>query len=304
MEILQPTHPSDQRRGLAVLIARPDLTPSQTQTQIDALLAYAESYGLSLQNLLVAAQGDQSLAACLCVDSPGRISSVFLPADLSDPLRLQASTQLMVHSSALAASRKVQLLQAMLDAEAHLEAEILQKCGFSKVAKLLYLERDVAIPLGSLSPQPELIWEFYEEHNRAFFMSVVHSTYDASLDCPALNGRRDIEDIMASHRAAGRFDPRGWAIARHHGEPVGIVLVNPFTERLTSEVVYMGVLREFRHQGFGSAIIRQAIQIAREQKSLTLALSVDELNEPARRLYERFAFQETARRDAWIKFLT
>jgi mycothiol synthase len=304
MEILQPSLPQDQRRALAVLMARPDLPASQTESQIDTLLAYAETYGLSLENLLVATQGTKSLAACLCVDSPGRISSVFLPADLSDPIRVDASAHLLHRGSALAADRKVQLLQAMLDAEAHPEAEILQKSGFNKVAKLLYLERDLAVPLDPPSSRPSLDWERYEEDKQPLFLRVLQATYDASLDCPALNGQRDIQDILASHRAAGRFDPRGWAIAKWEGEAVGIVLVNPFIERLTSEIVYMGVLRSFRQQGFGSAIIRQAIRIAREQQSLTLALTVDEVNTPARRLYERFGFQETARRDAWIKFLS
>ena len=128
-------------------------------------------------------------------------------------------------------------------------------------------------------------------------------TFRDILDCHVFNGRRRVVDIFAFTRGAGRFDPQTWLLARQGDLPVGLVLVNCFPEQLASEVVYMGVTPSARGRGCGSAILRRAIAAARDQGSTTLRLSVDELNDVARRLYERFGFVETARRDAWVILL-
>ncbi len=302
MRIIQPTSPDDHRRALVVLLSRPDSPREQIEAQVDTLCTYARTYGLSLENCLVAAEDDRPLAASLCVDSPGRIASVFLPAALESPRAREACRMLLGQVAKHAVLRGLKLLQAMLEPDHAVEAEILQECDFSRVARLLCLERDLAVPLPPDSGRA-LTWESYSEALHDEFIRILKGTYEASLDCPVLNGRRSVEDVLATHRAAGRCDPRIWTLARDQGEAVGLVLVNEFPERHASEVVYMGVLTKFRQCGYGSALLRRAVLLARRLGSMTLALSVDEDNLPARRLYASFGFQETAKRDAWIRFL-
>ena len=44
----------------------------------------------------------------------------------------------------------------------------------------------------------------------ALFAETILQTYRDSLDCPGLNGVRQIEDIIAGHKASGEFDPALW----------------------------------------------------------------------------------------------
>jgi GNAT superfamily N-acetyltransferase len=302
MRIFQPSTPEQHRHGLSVLIATPHVTAGDVDAQVEALHSYTRAYNLSLTNLLIAEDRGRAISACLCVDSPGHIASVFLPASLEAPERIRATAEILDHLTEQARVRQVQLLQSMVDPASTVEPQVLSGCGFTRAARLIYLELDLAEPIPS-GPSFELSWERFSQERAPEFHRVLAATYESSLDCPALNGRRAMEDVIATHRSAGRFEPSSWLIGRWVNQPTGIVLVNAFPERFTSEVVYMGVMPCFRGRGFGAALLRQAVRLARQQGSTALALSVDELNAPARRLYSGFGLRETMRRDAWIRFL-
>lgn len=282
---------------------RGDSAPAQVSQQVDFLIAYAATYGLSLENVLIARRGGTDVAACLAVDSPGRIATLFLPADSSAPDLVEALRLLLAEAAREGRARGLEILQCMVEADNGVETRALGGAGFIRAARLLYLERDLDAPLPSPRTDESLTFEHYSDDTRKKFEEVLQETYRDSLDCPALNGRRSVEDIMASHRGAGRFDPHTWLLARQGDVPVGLVLVNCFPEQLASEVVYMGVTPSARGRGCGSAILRRAIGAARDQGSTALRLSVDEMNGVARRLYERFGFTEMARRDAWVILL-
>jgi ribosomal protein S18 acetylase RimI-like enzyme len=144
----------------------------------------------------------------------------------------------------------------------------------------------------------------YDDNRRAVFTEVIQATYEGSLDCVSLNRRRDIEDVLASHRAAGQFDPRHWLVGLNpQRKPVGVLLLAMIAERWACEVVYLGLLPAWRGRGLGGTLISKTLQVAREMAANTISLTVDARNLPARRLYEACSFRETSARDAWIRFL-
>src|SRR3712207_8951894 len=60
--------------------------------------------------------------------------------------------------------------------------------------------------------------------------------FRSSLDCPALNGVRDMEDVLAGHKASGEFDPALWfLLSEDVGGGAGTGLV-PRSEEHTSEL--------------------------------------------------------------------
>ena len=166
------------------------------------------------------------------------------------------------------------------------------------MAELIYMRLDLpAAPSGS---RDELTWRYYGQFTEADLAEVIGSTYEGSLDCPALNGVRDAADIVAGHKAGGLFVPRAWWIVEHGGEPAGCVLVNDLSDSATAEVVYIGVVPAFRGKRLGRAMLRRAADQAHARTRSSLRLAVDARNLYARRIYDSEGFRGTHRCLAYV----
>src|SRR5690606_20330057 len=92
------------------------------------------------------------------------------------------------------------------------------------LAELLYLQtvvrnvRPPALPAGCS-------WETYSPATHQTFIQTIQQTYVDSLDCPALTGLRHMEDVIASHKASGDFDPNQWFLLYHQQTPVAVLLL-------------------------------------------------------------------------------
>src|SRR5947208_3050183 len=42
------------------------------------------------------------------------------------------------------------------------------------------------------------------------FAATLERTYASTLDCPELNGKRSVDEIIAGHQAEGHFNPERW----------------------------------------------------------------------------------------------
>jgi GNAT superfamily N-acetyltransferase len=109
-----------------------------------------------------------------------------------------------------------------------------------------------------------------------------------------------MEEILAGHLATGEFDPGLWWLAMRHGRPVGVVLLNRIPPEPAVELVYMGVAQPMRGGGLAHALLGRALGVTGSVGAKFVALAVDQRNIPARRLYQRWGFLETARREVWI----
>lgn len=300
-------------RALHLLLARPGQSEWEVHQGVRALREYAAAYRLSLEHCVVAVEDDAIRSLCLLIDSPGRTSSVFLPPLDSfsvgpDPNATVAApgphqelfVRMLQESVSWARQRQIQFIQAVVDAGAAAEGAIFQAAGFEYLTCLLYMQSDLSRSIAACRDTPTVQWVAYDEQTHPDFMRVLADTYQQSRDCPALTGRRQLEDVLASHRGTGQFDPRLWLLARRGDEMLGLILLAPIPERGSMEIVYMGLLPSARGRGFGSALVRQAVEQARQRAILRLTVTVDIANEPAIQLYRRFGFLEETRRDAWI----
>lgn len=288
------------RPALRLVLARSDCGRAVLEGQIDALLAYAAASGLSIDRQWGAFEGRRLIASCLNVISPGRSAMLFLPDLSCGQNDAQILIEVLRRLIADAPACDVGLLQAMVMPGAGQEESILSQAGFTFLAELIYMQRETAA-LFSSAPAPErLTWVTYGEQRHAFFARTVVATYEGSLDCPGLSGLRTIEDVMASHRAAGEFDERRWFVAMDGDTPAGILLLARIPARNAMDVVYMGLLPQCRGRGLGRAILHRAVKVARDCGCELVTLAVDSANTPAVRLYQACGFVETTRRRAWI----
>ncbi len=303
MVITKPENDDELRQAIAALIHRPNLTRADKDQQIRSLLQHVERRGLSLEHCLIIKRGRRIVSCCLCVDSPGHTSAVYIPSWIPDGDAADNLVSLLAETAERARGRGIHFVQAIIPPEAALEHEIYGEAGFEPFAELIYMERDLTQSLPVGKPPPPLQWVTYGPDTYGLFAKTVLETYEDSLDCARLNGLRHIDDILASHRATGVFTPETWLVGVAEGAPVGVLLLSRMPEQSAMEVVYMGLRACCRGKGYAAALLAHGVRAARDLAALRLTLAVDAINAPARKLYARFGFSETLRRSALIRLL-
>lgn len=255
-------------------------------------------------HVVAARDGQQVLTAALAVESAGQAALVYLPPGHLDDTARTALGAVLDCLIALARERQLALLQALVSPADHVRARILRRAGFRHLAELIYLQRDVAAPPPESNTPAVLEWRTYQPRDRARFVEALSESYRDSLDCPGLSGLRAPGEALEGHRATGSYDPAGWFLATCENRIAGVILTSSVPERSAIEIVYMGVSPTFRGQGVGSALLDRAVARACTLQVDHVTCAVDAINEPARRLYARWGFQEMDRRRAWITALT
>ncbi len=232
---------------------------------------------------------------------PGRTAVVMLPepGELGIETPAQRGTLLAV-AEALDAGA-LHYSQALLEPGARTGPQLLREAGFRRISRLAYLLHAGGAPRAESRTAP-VEWRSYDDALRPLLAETIRASYRDSLDMPELAGRRPMDDVLASHQAAGEFDPALWELALVGEKPAGCVLLAPqFGGRLL-ELVYLGVVPEFRGRGVGGQLVARALEHARRRGVTHVLVAVDVRNAPARRLYSRFGFRPLLERDVFVRF--
>jgi ribosomal protein S18 acetylase RimI-like enzyme len=287
---IEPCPPADRAAALEVLYRR---VPGALRPRLVAdALAEAERGVIDLTGLWVARRGERIVGAMLTQPLAGRAAAVWAPE--VDPSWRRAATAVALVRAALAdlQARGFRIAQALLDESAprHGTAD-LAGGGMPHITDLVYLERATADPLEVRPNLPSFAWQGYGPDSEAEFHAVLQQTYIGSLDMPELEGIRSLDDILASHRAAGRFVAERWRVGRLPGEPEAgaVVLLSEVPDRSAWEVAYLGLTPAARGRGLGRAVLAQALALAAPHVP-RLELAVDTRNRPANRLYREARF--------------
>jgi len=282
--------------GLVLAPPRGAANPAQVRT----FLAYLTQTGIRWEAWQHADRG-ASRAVLLTLWLPGRTASLLLTHPTS-PQERDGLRDLLAYWRERAQATHLHYAQALIEPEADGKRDVLLQTGFTRLTRLAYLERDARFPWCDPPEAPGLEWLPYTPERQERFARVIEATYADSLDCPELTGLRPIEDVLASHRASGPFDPRLWELAYVQGVDAGCLLLTRVPGVPALEVVYMGVVAAQRRRGIGALLLRRALQQARQRGIERVTLVVDERNRPARRLYDRFSFGPVTERDAyWLR---
>ena len=295
------------RKALRLSLAGQDHSAAALELRVNTFLEYARALSFDLSRQWFCESNGRPIAACTCVESPGRTAMLLLPsrpAAGSDPL---ARHQLIEHVIAEESKRDIRLLQALIELEDDQVRLSLERTGFREIAVLLYLELNLPnSPLANISTPVALQdkstnWTHYDDDSHGDFADLIEATYEGGLDCPGLSELRDIDDVISGHKAAGRFDPTRWLLLERGGAAVACVLLSESPLRPMLELVYMGVRPEARGKGIGRCVLGKALDLAQSQAYQGITLAVDSRNSPARSLYETAGFKATHRRRAMIR---
>jgi mycothiol synthase len=284
--------------------------PAAEEHVVD-FLRYAVYRGLDLNDIWLATHNGRMVWAILPVISPGKTMLLFspthVPADYQDTCVCPLVECVVEHYR----NRTVDLAQVLLDPGDAGAVAMFKTCHFEPLAELIYLDRDVRRGVDAALPGG-FSWEGYSTAAHGDFARAVSATYDGSLDCPRLNGRRNIDDVIEGHKAAGEFDPKLWFLLRDRsngsagataGATAGVLLLNRSTRTDSLELVYLGLARQYRGKKLGDAMMRHAINTASGIGSRRLSLAVDSNNAPALRLYQRHGMTRLCSRIALLRDL-
>jgi mycothiol synthase len=292
-----PVPSEQQAEALRLVLSR--LAEEDRQRQLEMLLEPPLGVEPSSSGLLGAYRHGHLVGAVLAQVQPGGTAFLWPPRII--PAERTATAGMLLEASCdRLAGQQVCMAQALLKTEGSPDAAILLKGGFERLAELFYLvSPEVEFP--DQPPSGPLGFEHYTPANHRRLARAVEATYCQTLDCPRLNGVRQIEDVLAGYRATGVFDPRRWLIVRHDGRDVGCLLLADHPKNGNYELVYMGLAAWARGHGWGTDIARQAQWQTRQAGRPRLVLAVDAANQPALRIYTAVGFRAWDRRTAYAK---
>ena len=130
---------------------------------------------------------------------------------------------------------------------------------------------------------------------------MIEETYIETQDIPALNGVREIQDVIEGYERTGDFAPQLWLFVQAQGRDVGVLLLADHPRQNQFELIYMGLIPTARGRGWGAKLAGHAQQLTMAAGRERLVLAVDALNDPAIRAYTRVGFVEWFRRSVFLK---
>jgi ribosomal protein S18 acetylase RimI-like enzyme len=288
--------------ALRLAMGTPGQRPSEIEDQVTSFLRYVEALRLSGIRAWFAVLGPHIISSCTSVPSAGRTSMLLLPREAASPQSDEA-TRLLIDEAVAAESRnRTSLLQCLLEPRDEENVCRLHAMGFFDVAELIYMERWKTQSAVKDSAEANTSqWITYGAPSHAMFAEVIAESYIDTMDCQALRGLRDIEDVIAGHKAAGLFSPQRWLMRCDGDEPQGCILLGENPIHPTLEVAYIGVRPMHRRRGVAKALMSRAVALAASENFERMTLAVDKMNTPAISLYEQIGFRHLTRRRALVK---
>ena len=269
-------------------------------TQVDAFLAAVDQGEVSLAGLLVARRQDAVVGAVLAVCQAGGTAHLWPPRLVPDE-PIETAHALATACCEWVATSGAKMAQCLTQLEDNASQQILEQAGFERLTDLACWQHPLdEIPHAVLPEDCDAIPHSPEIAQD--FERVIKETYIDSQDCSALHGRRSARDSIAAHELDANAESRHWLLYRCGDEDVGVVLCADHRDQQMWELLYIGVVPKFRQQGFGLALLCEALWDAQEAGAEGLFLAADDANEAAAKLYDACGFSISFRQRIHVWF--
>ena len=298
-EVVVQQCPSDLHRDALRLVMQ-NVAPEQRGGIIEGLRPLASEGMDVFAALVIAQQGSELVGSGWLQPQVGRTATLWPPVTVG-PHDAELQLQLALHALELGQQLPITLVQSLLERTDDPFIPVLQQAGFAHLADLIYLL--LTVPRRCPPPR-ETRLRFVPGHRDPDLLEkTTVSTYRETLDCPGLEGRRNIKDILAGYRTVGQHDPDLWNILLWDDQPAGVLLMAPYPDTNQWELVYIGIRPEVRGQGLGVKILTELAYRASQAAVEHIVLAVDKANQPAVDMYAQAGYTEWARRVAYMKML-
>jgi GNAT superfamily N-acetyltransferase len=295
-----PISPEECAQGLRLVFGH--LAAEECQAQVERTLELIAGGKVSPQGLFRAHRNEVLVGAVFTQIQPGRTALVWPPRTVAGQPSVTAA-KLLEDVCHWLSRQGICVAEVLLPQNASSDESVLLAGGFGHLADLLYLV-SLEVDFPAKLPQGPLEFVPYCEADQQRLTTIVEATYEGTLDCPQLDGVRQIEDVLDGYRATGVFHPARWLIVRHGDKDVGCLLLADHPEHGNWELVYMGVVASDRGRGWGMDIVRYAQWLTCRAARTRLVLAVDAANEPAIKVYSTVGFRAWDRRGVYIKMIS
>jgi GNAT superfamily N-acetyltransferase len=241
----------------------------------------------------------QCLAAALVFENVGRTGMLLASPAEAPGVDVEMLIELLRKLGSFALDKGLSMVQSLLPPEAQPDKNVLERAGFMRLAQLTYMNWDLS-RFEPSAPPTELEMIEVPRCGEAMLAEVIKASYRQSMDCPALEGVRQIADVIAGHKASGVYRPESWWIAMWSGAPGGCLLLNDNPISGAADVIYLGVAPEFRGRGLGRAMLQHAARDIRRRGYGNMTLAVDAANRYAVAIYQAAGFKPLFSRDAYV----
>lgn len=157
------------------------------------------------------------------------------------------------------------------------------------LAELHYLSGSVtSSPLVSSSNKPAepIRLQAFTELDELAQKALIDDVSQESLDCPGLREALSSQALLAGFYQKAPYAPCHWYSIHVDDQPVGALLLSPLKDHCW-ELLLMGVVPQWRGKGIGREVLQAAFRLAAQEGATEIMLTVDALNTPAQRLYQR-----------------
>jgi ribosomal protein S18 acetylase RimI-like enzyme len=288
--------PGPQERRAALDLALASL-PDEMRTPLADSLATINPR--QSDGLLAAWRGEMLVGAVWGEVHAGRAAVAHLPGCLPQEPQ-QVGLALLAALEEYFAEQGARFFQIQREEVLPHEAALLRAAGLQYAGDLLYLANDLSGP--TLSPRSDFELEVYRESERERLAAVIERSYEGSLDLPALDRVRSMDEVLEGYRHTGRYRSLFWRLVRREGCDVGCLLLNEHPHRQW-ELVYMGLAPEARGRRGGLVVATEACRIVQRAGGNRLLLAVDANNEPALRVYSQARFEPCRRSAVYLKVM-
>jgi GNAT superfamily N-acetyltransferase len=207
------------------------------------------------------------------------------------------------------ARRQVRLVTIYLPVQATVLHRCVLAAGFQRAHDLLVLATPIGrgserMRAGTFATTDDWAVVPCQPTGQPPLSAVFARTMVGSLDFPELRMDAPVEAVLGRFAEVGPSDTRRWYLLEHLGNPAGCLLMTAWANRACCELLYMGVVPEYRGLGGGRVLLQYALWVSRELELRVLIAGVDVENDPAIAIYAAAGFDPAVRRCVFFRRLT
>ena len=292
-----PVAPNERKTALQLIFQ--ELESTRRDSLVQDYIGQATRGKLSLEGLLVVKHQDEIIAASWCHLLPGKTAALSAP-QLKPAANRDATDLLLAEMDRYSETADVEIAQCLIPTDSEANADALRRAGFRRVSLLMHMTSSRE-NFPETAGTTDLEYQSCALDQMQRMANLVQSTYQQSLDCPALNGSRKMTAVLEGYRDTGVFDPRRWLFLRFQSQDVGCLLLTDQVQENQWELMYLGLIPEVRGHGWGLEATRYAQWLVSQTDRDQLVLSVDAANYPAVNTYILAGFSVRDRQWFFLK---
>ena len=240
--------------------------------------------------------GEADHAVILVTEGAGSVAT-FMISQLTNENKGEL-LQALEEAKSATALKGVATAHALLGEDDAQSVHLFESVGFAKLATLQYMEWSATQNPRVLSQITNATFYAASALTHDVLCSTLEKTFIGSLDCPAIHGKRNTQDIIASHKGFEQNDLSLWFTILSDKELAGVLFMNHLQNESILELAYLGITPEMRNKGIAIDAMSHAVNQAVKRGCNKIVLAVDDTNVPAISLYKKVNFRETTKRVA------